>query len=107
MARHGALKQKHEGLPYHPYEALTLASVVEKTGLATERPRIAGVFVTRLRRSMRLRSDPTVIYGIGAKYDGDIRSKDLSTDTPYNTYTRGGACRRRRLPCRGVNRSWR
>lgn len=87
-----AWEQKRDGLPYStPYEALTLASVVEKeTGLATERPRIAGVFVTRLRKGMRLQSDPTVIYGIGAKYDGDIRSKDLSTDTPYNTYTRGG-----------------
>ncbi len=87
-----AWEQKRDGLPYStPYEALTLASVVEKeTGLVTERPRIAGVFVTRLRKGMRLQSDPTVIYGIGEKYDGDIRSKDLSTDTPYNTYTRGG-----------------
>jgi UPF0755 protein len=87
-----AWEQKREGLPIStPYEALTLASIVEKeTGLASERPRIAGVFVTRLRTSMRLQSDPTVIYGIGAKYDGDIRTKDLSTDTPYNTYTRGG-----------------
>ena len=87
-----AWEQKKEGLPITtPYEALTLASIVEKeTGLASERPRIAGVFTTRLRTGMRLQSDPTVIYGIGAKYDGDIRTKDLSTDTPYNTYTRGG-----------------
>ncbi len=73
------------------YEALTLASIVEKeTGLASERPRIAGVFTTRLRRNMRLQTDPTVIYGLGAAYDGNIRERDLRTDTPYNTYTRGG-----------------
>ena len=87
-----AWEQKKEDLPVTtPYEALTLASIVEKeTGLASERPRIAGVFTRRLRTGMRLQSDPTVIYGIGEKYDGDIRTKDLSTDTPYNTYTRGG-----------------
>jgi UPF0755 protein len=73
------------------YEALTLASIVEKeTGLPSERPRIAGVFVTRMRRNMRLQTDPTVIYGIGASYDGNIRERDLRTDTPYNTYTRAG-----------------
>lgn len=73
------------------YEALTLASIVEKeTGLASERPRIAGVFTTRLRRNMRLQTDPTVIYGLGASYDGNIRERDLRTDTPYNTYTRAG-----------------
>ena len=73
------------------YAALTLASIVEKeTGLASERPRIAGVFVTRLRRNMRLQTDPTVIYGIGPAYDGNIRERDLRTDTPYNTYTRAG-----------------
>jgi UPF0755 protein len=73
------------------YEALTLASIVEKeTGLPSERPRIAGVFVTRLRKNMRLQTDPTVIYGIGPAYDGNIRERDLRTDTPYNTYTRGG-----------------
>jgi UPF0755 protein len=72
------------------YEALTLASIVEKeTGLASERPRIAGVFVTRLRRNMRLQTDPTVIYGI-PDFDGNIRERDLRTDTPYNTYTRSG-----------------
>ena len=80
------------GLPLATaYEALTLASIVEKeTGLASERPRIAGVFVTRLRRNMRLQTDPTVIYGIGPSYDGNIRERDLRTDTPYNTYTRSG-----------------
>jgi UPF0755 protein len=73
------------------YEALILASIVEKeTGLASERPRIAGVFTTRLRRNMRLQTDPTVIYGIGSLYDGNIRTRDLRTDTPYNTYTRAG-----------------
>ena len=80
------------GLPISTaYEALTLASIVEKeTGLASERPRIAGVFVTRLRQNMRLQTDPTVIYGIGPSYDGNIRERDLRTDTPYNTYTRPG-----------------
>jgi UPF0755 protein len=73
------------------YQALTLASIVEKeTGLASERPRIAGVFVTRLRKHMRLQTDPSVIYGLGTAYDGDIRDRDLRADTPYNTYTRAG-----------------
>ena len=72
-------------------QALVLASMVEKeTGVADERPRIAAVFVNRLRRGMRLQSDPTVIYGLGSAYDGNIRSEDLRTDTVYNTYTRGG-----------------
>lgn len=80
------------GLPLaNAYEALILASIVEKeTGLVSERPRIAGAFITRLRRNMRLQTDPTVIYGMGSAYDGDIRNRDLLTDTPYNTYTRGG-----------------
>jgi UPF0755 protein len=79
-------------LPLHSaYEALVLASVVEKeTGLARERPQIAGVFTTRLRRGMRLQSDPTIIYGLGDAYDGNIRTRDLQTDTPYNSYTRDG-----------------
>jgi UPF0755 protein len=74
-----------------PYQALILASVVEKeTGLPAERPRIAGVFIARLRKDMRLQSDPTVIYGLGAGYDGHIHERDLTSDTPYNTYTRDG-----------------
>jgi UPF0755 protein len=87
-----AWNARAEGLPLaNPYEALTLASIVEKeTGLPSERPRIAGVFVTRLRKNMRLQTDPTVIYGIGPGYDGNIRTRDLRTDTPYNTYTRHG-----------------
>ena len=73
------------------YEALILASVVEKeTALDRERPLVAGVFVERLRRGMRLQTDPTVIYGIGEAYDGNIRRADLLRDTPYNTYTRTG-----------------
>lgn len=72
-------------------EALILASIIEKeSGLAAERPRVAGVFVQRLRRGMRLQSDPTVIYGLGDRYDGDIRTRDLRADTPYNSYTRKG-----------------
>jgi UPF0755 protein len=87
-----AWQQRSPDLPFSdPYQALTLASIVEKeTGLPSERPRIAGVFVSRLRKGMRLQSDPTVIYGLGQKYDGDIHTRDLSTDTPYNTYTRSG-----------------
>ncbi len=84
--------QRDEGLPLEsPEQALILASIVEKeTGLAEERPMIAGVFVSRLRKGMKLQTDPTVIYGIGAGFDGDIRRRDLRTDTPYNTYTRKG-----------------
>ena len=74
-----------------PYEALILASIVEKeTGQAVDRPMIAGVFVNRLRKKMLLQTDPTVIYGLGEKFDGNLRKRDLITDTPYNTYTRGG-----------------
>ena len=74
-----------------PYDALILASIVEKeTARADERPRIAGVFVRRLQNHMLLQTDPTVIYGMGASYTGSIHKVDLTTDTPYNTYTRPG-----------------
>lgn len=74
-----------------PHEMLVLASLVEKeTASAEERPLIAGVFVNRLRAGMRLQTDPTVIYGIGEKFDGNLRRRDLVNDTPYNTYTRAG-----------------
>ncbi len=80
------------GLPLKtPYEALILASIVEReTGLAEERSQIAGVFIRRLKQGMLLQTDPTVIYGIGKDFDGNIRRRDLLTDTPYNTYTRAG-----------------
>jgi UPF0755 protein len=74
-----------------PYEALILASIIEKeTALPAERRLIAGVFHERLRRNMRLQTDPTVIYGLGESFDGNLRRDDLERDTPYNTYTRGG-----------------
>lgn len=74
-----------------PYEALTLASIVEKeTGTPSDRAMIAGVFINRLRLGMLLQTDPTVIYGMGEKFDGNIRRNDLTRDTPYNTYTRSG-----------------
>lgn len=87
-----AWSDRRDGLPLDsPYELLILASIVEKeSALAAERPRIAGVFVRRLQRNWRLETDPTVIYGLGARYDGDIRSRDLREDTPYNTYVHRG-----------------
>jgi len=80
------------GLPFtSPYEALILASIVEKeTGRGADRPLIASVLVNRLQRGMRLQADPTVIYGLGARFDGSLTKRDLDTDTPYNTYTRDG-----------------
>jgi UPF0755 protein len=87
-----AWDSRQPGLPFASAgEALALASIVEKeTGLASERARVAGVYINRLRKGMRLQSDPTVIYGIGARYDGNIRKRDLLADNPYNTYTRIG-----------------
>ena len=81
-----------EDLPYKtPYEALIMASIIEKeTGTPSERDQIAAVFVNRLKRGMLLQTDPTVIYGMGANFDGNIRKQDLLTDTPYNTYKRAG-----------------
>ena len=79
-------------LPYRsPYEALIMASIIEKeTGQPGERPMIGGVFVNRLRRGMLLQTDPTVIYGLGERFDGNLRKRDLIADGPYNSYTRAG-----------------
>ena len=87
-----AWETRDPSLPYKtPYEALTMASIIEKeTGQKSERTMIAGVFVNRLRTGMMLQTDPAVIYGMGDRFAGDIRKKDLQLDTPYNTYTRAG-----------------
>lgn len=90
LARQWAARQPDLPLE-NPEQMLILASIIEReTGLASERPQIAGVFVRRLRKGMRLQTDPTVIYGMGDAFDGNIRRRDLRTDTPYNTYTRKG-----------------
>lgn len=89
---HTAWLSRDHNLPYsNPYEALIMASIIEKeTGLAPDRNLIAAVFINRLRKNMRLQTDPSVIYGLGNKFDGNLRKQDLLTDTPYNTYTRAG-----------------
>ena len=88
----GLWQQRAPDLPYsRPYDALIMASVIEKeTGQASDRALIGGVFVNRLRLGMMLQTDPTVIYGLGEKFDGNLRKKDLLRDTPHNTYTRAG-----------------
>ena len=94
MERHlaGEWAARAPGLPYEtPYEALILASIIEKeTAIPEERPLIAGVFVRRLQRGMRLQTDPTVIYGLGEAFDGNLRRRDLERPGPYNTYRHRG-----------------
>ena len=94
MQRHLAREweARDSGLPYaDAYQALIMASIVEKeTGRDQDRPLVAAVFVNRLRLGMLLQTDPTVIYGLGQSFDGNLRKRDLLTDTPYNTYTRAG-----------------
>ena len=85
-------ERRMAGLPYRsPYQALVMASLVEKeTAVTDERERIAGVFIRRLERNMKLQTDPTVIYAMGESFDGDIRKKDLDIDSPFNTYRHKG-----------------
>lgn len=92
MRLEAAWEDRAPGLPLNsPYELLTLASIVEReTAVDAERTQVAGVFVRRLQKGMRLQTDPTVIYGLGEKFDGNLTRRDLTTDNPYNTYTRGG-----------------
>ena len=87
-----AWNERDKDLPLeNPYEMLILASIVEKeTGIAAERPQVASVFINRLKAKMKLQTDPTVIYGMGEDYNGNIRKKDLETPTPYNTYVIDG-----------------
>lgn len=87
-----AWTERAPDLPYaSPYEALIMASIVEKeTGREADRVRVASVFVNRLRQGMRLQTDPTVIYGMGERFDGNLRKRDLQEDTAYNTYQRAG-----------------
>ena len=87
-----AWASREPGLPYaSPYEALIMASIVEKeTGREQDRTRVASVFVNRLQQGMRLQTDPTVIYGMGERFDGNLRKRDLQEDTAYNTYQRSG-----------------
>jgi UPF0755 protein len=89
---HAIWKTRDVGLPLKtPYQALILASIVEKeTALPEERFIIAAVLLSRLKKDMRLQTDPTVVYGLGDRYNGDIGTRDLQFDTPYNTYTRKG-----------------
>jgi UPF0755 protein len=85
-------EQRTPSLPLStPYQALILASIVEKeTGLDADRPQVAAVFLNRLKQGMLLQSDPTVIYGLGERFDGNLKKRDLTADTPYNTYARAG-----------------
>jgi UPF0755 protein len=87
-----AWSDRAPNLPYKtPYEALIMASIIEKeTGQSAERAQIAGVFVNRLKLGMLLQTDPSIIYGLGDRFDGNLRKRDLTTDGPYNTYTRAG-----------------